>query len=873
VYRTLVENFVWAHTYWRLPESSGETKPAHPLQQSSLENPIGGRKMRTNRCLLLGLILIASQLSIPAHGEPQDGTEKYRFAFVYLNDEPAATKFQQLLAENNQATDLIPLDAVTTTDWAKYSAVIVGSDIEQAWSAPQAKAIADAKVPVLGLGEGGYYFFGKLHLGIGSPNGYHGGEVGAKAAQPNKTDYWTAAKLNQPASGELMLYSSTSHVAIFLSDVSPGEVTLAYELSNKSYAPIIEQDRRYVLWGFTASPEKMTPLGKRVFVHTCQYVARAGHPGNATPEKKLASALKSKFAFIYLKNDESTASFQQLLTSSGLSVELVGLEDVPKTDFTPYAAVIVGPDIERAWSVAGANKIAASKKPVLGLGEGGSALFEKLHLDIGWMHTYHGGEVGVRAADAAKLPYWTSTNLNPADSDEQMLYSSTGHVAVFLSKVSPGVVPLGYELNNKKYAPIIEQDQRYVLWGFRESPLKMTPLGKQLFIHTCRYVATEPGPKGLSTSSVNPSVVNSASQDDSVAQLSQRVRLLEARVIQLEQSRQPARAAKPSPNDSSASDASLQNHSEWPAGTGSTGPNDPTSVAAPLSPPATSSAFNLTEPLGGAAAVAVDDSQALYFAFGPVDGGSTLLQVNWDGTVRKSLELEYSISGMAPDRDRLLATVGSFRVGRGRVVALDSHGSLMNVFCDSKLLPDTTGIWSTPDSDEMIVADNGADVVVALAKDGKASPRKLIEIEGHPDYQSMSVAKCSDGSLLYSGSDLKAVYRVPPGAGSKLHDPVLPGRGAVSADPNSTKWVATLADELHVFDGDRHVARFSYPEGRSRRYPILAFSNKGQLILGLEAGKQLWIYAVDLATGDFHGLFYLRADRVTAMAIAPKMNW
>jgi len=42
----------------------------------------------------------------------------------------------------------------------------------------------------------------------------------------------------------------------------------------------------------------------------------------------------------------------------------------------------------------------------------------------------------------------------------------------------------------------------------------------------------------------------------------------------------------------------------------------------------------------------------------------------------------------------------------------------------------------------------------------------------------MSVAKWFRRSLLYSGSDLKAVYRVPPGAGSKLHDPVLPGSGA-----------------------------------------------------------------------------------------------
>jgi hypothetical protein len=95
-------------------------------------------------------------------------------------------------------------------------------------------------------------------------------------------------------------------------------------------------------------------------------------------------------------------------------------------------------------------------------GEGRSSLFEKLHLDIAWMHNYHGEEVRVRAVEGAKLAYWTSTNLSPADSGEQMLNSSTGHVAVFLSKLSLGVVPLGYELRNKSYAPIIEQDQRSV---------------------------------------------------------------------------------------------------------------------------------------------------------------------------------------------------------------------------------------------------------------------------------------------------------------------------------------------------------------------------------------------------------------------------
>ena len=232
---------------------------------------------------------MASLLSIAAHAELQPSGQLYRFAFVYLNDEPAATKFQQLLAENNHTTDLVRLDAVKATDWKKYSAVIVGSDIEQAWSTTEAEAIADAKVPVLGLGEGGYYFFGKLNLGIGSPNGYHGGEVGVQAAQATNTDYWTTAKLDQPASDELMLYSSSSHVAIFLSNLSPGEIPLGYELRSKSYAPIIEQDRRYVLWGFTGSPEKMTPLGKRLFIHTCLYVA--AEPGLKEPSKSIAKSV------------------------------------------------------------------------------------------------------------------------------------------------------------------------------------------------------------------------------------------------------------------------------------------------------------------------------------------------------------------------------------------------------------------------------------------------------------------------------------------------------------------------------------------------------------------------------------------------------
>jgi hypothetical protein len=948
--------------------------------------------MRTVRCFLVIFAFVATLLPLIARAEPQSAVEKFRFAFIYLHDEPAATKFQQLLKENGYTTDLIPLDDVTATKWAEYSAVIVGSDIEKAWSTPAAKAIADAKVPVLGLGEGGYYFFGKLNLDIGSPHGWHGGDVGVRAALPTKSAYWTADSLNIGGTDELMLYSSTSHVGIFLPKLGPGAVPVGYELGNNSHAPIIEEGR-FVLWGFTESPEKMTPLGKQMFVHTCRYVARAGR---TETDENPASApeSKSQLVFIYLNENESTESFKQLLTSNGLTVDMISLQDVLTTDFAPYQAVVAGPDIERAWSDQAAKRIAASKKPVLGLGEGGSALFEKFQLDIGWMHTYHGGEVGVSAANHTDLSYWTSADLDPTEADELMLYSSTGHVAVFLRDLSPGVVPLGYELKNKSYAPIIEQDRRYLLWGFRESPLKMTPLGKQLFVHTCRYVVHELASEGKLETTATTSRPTPA--DDSLTSLSQRVRLLETKVSELETSRQAFAAAEKVTSEETASEPSAdqtsnrfqgvwlnikgpdkgvpkvvieQDDAGWTVRAfGACEPTDcdwgatqlhllGDSVAAQTFPygfakwnhgfaevnatlaleddqlvvglyevfkddsgrsnyrtiaryrrdnsaedskrsnssddsaknldpkpenssaavmqlqSAASSVINLTQPLDGVKAVSADDSLALYFAFGPVSGPATLVQVDWDGSVRGSLELPYSISGLAPDRDRLLATVGSARVGEGRVIAIDQNGALNDFYRDRDLLPDTIEIWSTADSDEVLVADNGADVIVALPKDGKTPARKLIQIEGHEDFQSMSVAKCSDGRLLYSGSDLNAVYRVALEDGPTLCNPLIQGQAAVCADPNSSKWVAAQSNELHVFDGNQQIASFPYPEGRSMRRTNIAFLNDGQLVLGLDAGRQLWVYAVNVETGEFHGLFSLRADRVTGLAIAPKMDW
>lgn len=296
------------------------------------------------------------------------------------------------------------------------------------------------------------------------------------------------------------------------------------------------------------------------------------------------------------------------------------------------------------------------------------------------------------------------------------------------------------------------------------------------------------------------------------------------------------------------------------------------SSPAPMRLTARSLDKNLIEPLGAETANAMDDTTALYIAFGSVDAESTLVEANWDGTVRSCVDVPYSISGLAPDGDGLVATVGSSRVGEGRVISLTHDGQLTTLFRDAKLLPDTIAIWSTCDSGEILVADNGADVIVSVPKDGRP-PVTLFRVEGHDDFQSMSVAKCLDGSLLYNGSDLRAVYRMRSGSGPMFRKPVLSGEGVLAADPKSEKWIAAVQDELHVFDGDREIARYPYPPGRSMWYPLAAFASRDQLVLGLAGENRTWFYAVDLKTGTFSGILSLNEQRVVSLAIAPKMDW
>jgi hypothetical protein len=173
---------------------------------------------------------------------------------------------------------LIKLAAVTATPLDSYDLIIVGNDTQSisAWDdANSVAAIEDSGKPVVGLGDGGYDFFGKLGLTVGNPNGGHGSKNSIEAVDPNYSLFSTPYSIDIPEDRVLRLYTETNSIGIYLWPEIPETVTaLANEVNDYGYFPLIMQHERYstgrltaLLWGFTESPQKMTEIGKTLFIN------------------------------------------------------------------------------------------------------------------------------------------------------------------------------------------------------------------------------------------------------------------------------------------------------------------------------------------------------------------------------------------------------------------------------------------------------------------------------------------------------------------------------------------------------------------------------------------------------------------------------
>jgi uncharacterized repeat protein (TIGR01451 family) len=211
-----------------------------------------------------------------------------KIAYVYKNDTATAGDFKSLLEGEGFTVELIPLSAVTSTTFTSYNLIIIAHDTGYLnnWgtAAGQTTPIASAGKPVLGLGEGGYAFFGQLGSPIGWPNGWHGPLDKVYGYATSLPYYHTPYDFTGLIPGTFPIYNApVDEVGIYLGG-KPAPVVLPIGLeppyptgSLADHAPLIantNQDQRggcYQLWGYSGGPQQMNLSGSRLFVNAVAF--------------------------------------------------------------------------------------------------------------------------------------------------------------------------------------------------------------------------------------------------------------------------------------------------------------------------------------------------------------------------------------------------------------------------------------------------------------------------------------------------------------------------------------------------------------------------------------------------------------------------
>jgi uncharacterized repeat protein (TIGR01451 family) len=201
-----------------------------------------------------------------------------KIAYVFRGNTEDATSFFNLLTANGYTVTLVPLASVLSTDFSTFDLIVVADDTGNLndWGLPgltpnqvaQIRAPSPDK-PIIGLGEGGYAFFGQWPLFIGWPNGWHGPDQDLKKAATAPAAYFTGI-----AADPVIAYvDPVNAVAIYLGGASlPADAfAIGMENPDTNHANLIQQGCD-LLWGFSGNPYTMSGDGKTLFLNSVWYM-------------------------------------------------------------------------------------------------------------------------------------------------------------------------------------------------------------------------------------------------------------------------------------------------------------------------------------------------------------------------------------------------------------------------------------------------------------------------------------------------------------------------------------------------------------------------------------------------------------------------
>ena len=196
--------------------------------------------------------------------------------YVYGTDLGKADDFETLLEGTGMiSTTLVSLGEVVsaTAEFSRSDLIIVGPDTGDWENSDDVAMVRDSGKPILGLGDGGYDLFGKLHLHIGRSRGAHSSTT--SQVRPVDLSHTIYQAPYDGFSSPIPVYNSAvQSVEIYLPSAKSGVLTLGLHATSEGYYPLVQQSGRYFLWGFDGGPEEMSVQGKNLFVNAVWYLLR-----------------------------------------------------------------------------------------------------------------------------------------------------------------------------------------------------------------------------------------------------------------------------------------------------------------------------------------------------------------------------------------------------------------------------------------------------------------------------------------------------------------------------------------------------------------------------------------------------------------------
>ncbi len=224
--------------------------------------------------------------------EPASG----RIAYVFRGNTLDASSFFNLLTSHGYTVDLIPLSSVLTTDFSVYQLILVADDTGSlnqwgltGFTAAQVAKLTLPNIPIIGLGEGGYAFFGQLSMFIGWPHGWHGPQIKVNPNPGAPPDFFIGI-----APGSITHYTTpVNSVGIYTKPGIPPDVTLvADEVPPDDHTQIAFQGCR-LLWGASGNPLLMTADGQTMFLNSVGYMYKFQCPKPTPPPQGCYTIEKS----------------------------------------------------------------------------------------------------------------------------------------------------------------------------------------------------------------------------------------------------------------------------------------------------------------------------------------------------------------------------------------------------------------------------------------------------------------------------------------------------------------------------------------------------------------------------------------------------